>query len=40
MESAYSELVADGLGEGVRLEQERIDWHWAEQRLIPTLSRR
>jgi hypothetical protein len=29
----YSELVADGLGERVRLEQERIDWHWVEQRL-------
>jgi hypothetical protein len=29
----YSELVRDGLGERVRLEQERIDWHWVEQRL-------
>ena len=29
----YSELVVDGLGERVRLEQERIDWHWVEQRL-------
>jgi hypothetical protein len=29
----YVELVEDGLGEGVRLEQERIDWHWVEQRL-------
>lgn len=29
----YSELVSDGLGERVRLEQERIDWHWVEQRL-------
>lgn len=29
----YSELVADGWGERVRLEQERIDWHWVEQRL-------
>ena len=29
----YSELVGDGLGERVRLEQERIDWHWVEQRL-------
>lgn len=31
----YSELVGDGLGERVRLEQERIDWPWAEQRLPP-----
>lgn len=29
----YVELVEDALGEGVRLEQERIDWHWVEQRL-------
>ncbi|MEE6179709.1 Wadjet anti-phage system protein JetD domain-containing protein [Mycobacterium sp. 050134] len=29
----YSELVGDGLGERVRLEQERIDWQWVEQRL-------
>jgi hypothetical protein len=29
----YTELVEDGLGERVRLEQERIDWQWAEQRL-------
>jgi len=29
----YVELVEEGLGEGVRLEQERIDWHWVEQRL-------
>ena len=29
----YTELVGDGLGERVRLEQERIDWHWVEQRL-------
>lgn len=29
----YSELVEDGLGDRVRLEQERIDWHWAEQQL-------
>lgn len=32
----YSELVADGLGERVRLEQERIDWQWVEQRLPPS----
>ncbi|MCV7197918.1 Wadjet anti-phage system protein JetD domain-containing protein [Mycobacterium angelicum] len=29
----YSELVGDGFGERVRLEQERIDWPWVEQRL-------
>jgi len=29
----YLELVSDGSGERVRLEQERIDWHWVEQRL-------
>ncbi len=29
----YSDLVGDHLGEKVRLEQERIDWSWAEQRL-------
>lgn len=31
----YADLVADRLGERVRLEQERIDWAWAEQRLAP-----
>jgi hypothetical protein len=30
----YVELVEDGLGERVRLEQERIDWRWVEQRLL------
>ncbi len=29
----YADLVADRLGEAVRLEQERIDWAWARQRL-------
>lgn len=29
----YSELVEGGLGDGVRLEQERVDWSWVEQRL-------
>ena len=32
-QALYSSLVVDGLGERVRLEQERIDWHWVEQRL-------
>jgi hypothetical protein len=30
----YVELVEDWLGERVRLEQERIDWRWVEQRLL------
>ena len=29
----YADLVSDHLGGKVRLEQERIDWSWAEQRL-------
>jgi hypothetical protein len=29
----YRELVEDGLGDRVRLEQERIDWNWAKKRL-------
>ena len=29
----YAELVADRLGNRVRLEQERIDWMWVEARL-------
>jgi hypothetical protein len=29
----YDDLVADRLGEKVRLEQERIDWAWATERL-------
>jgi hypothetical protein len=32
-QALYSELVGDGLGERVRLEQERIDWPWVVQRL-------
>ncbi len=36
----YSELVGDGLGERVRLEQERIDWRWVEQRLPAVNSAR
>lgn len=31
-QALYADLVADTLGPGVRLEQERIDWSWAEQR--------
>ncbi len=29
----YRDLVSDRLGEAVRLEQERIDWAWASDRL-------
>lgn len=29
----YADLVADAMGERVRLEQERIDWAWVEERL-------
>lgn len=29
----YVDLVGDHLGDRVRLEQERIDWSWVEQRL-------
>jgi hypothetical protein len=29
----YEDLVGDRLGERVRLEQERINWSWAEQRF-------
>jgi hypothetical protein len=29
----YDDLVADRLGESVRLEQERVDWNWAHDRL-------
>jgi hypothetical protein len=37
-QALYSSLVVDGLGERVRLEQERIGWHWVEQRL-PAVNR-
>lgn len=30
----YRDLVTDAFGERVRLEQERIDWDWARQRLL------
>lgn len=29
----YTDLVTDSLGERVRLEQERIDWRWVQDRL-------
>lgn len=32
-ENLYTDLVEDCLDDRVRLEQERIDWCWAEQRL-------
>jgi hypothetical protein len=31
--SLYADLVSDRMGDAVRLEQERIDWAWAEERL-------
>ncbi len=31
--SLYRELVTDGFGERIRLEQERIDWSWVQDRL-------
>lgn len=31
----YADLVTDALGERVRLEQERIDWAWVEERISP-----
>lgn len=37
----YLELVGGGLGERVRLEQERIDWNWVEdstRRADPNLG--
>ncbi len=30
----YVELVEGGLGDQVRLEQERVDWGWVEQQLL------
>ena len=30
----YTSLVADDLGDRVRLEQELVDWQWAQERLI------
>jgi hypothetical protein len=29
----YEDLVTDRLGDRVRLEQERVDWAWAEERF-------
>lgn len=34
----YRDLVADSLAERIRLEQERIDWSWAEAEHRPSLS--
>ena len=44
-QTLYTELVEAGLGDRVRLEQERIDWCWAKQRLraavdAPILAKR
>jgi hypothetical protein len=35
----YADLVSDQLGEAVRLEQERVDWAWAQHRLPYASSR-
>lgn len=32
----YTDLVRDALGQRVRLEQERVDWTWVEDRLVQT----
>jgi hypothetical protein len=34
--SLYADLVSDRLGDRVRLEQERVDWSWAVERLPET----
>lgn len=31
----YEDLVTERLGQRIRLEQERIDWAWAQQQLVP-----
>jgi hypothetical protein len=38
--SLYTELVEGVLGDRVRLEQERIDWGWVEQRLSAAIGSR
>jgi hypothetical protein len=32
-QALYQDLVTDRLGEHIRLEQERIAWDWAAERL-------
>lgn len=34
----YRDLVIDSLGERIRLEQERVDWSWAEAELLRTMQ--
>lgn len=34
----YADMVSDRLGAKVRLEQERIDWAWAKERLPPSMD--
>ncbi len=34
----YDDLVEDRLAQKLRLEQERIDWSWATQRLAQALD--
>ena len=35
----YADLVSDRFGERLRLEQERIDWAWVQERLSPLPTR-
>lgn len=37
-QDVFADLVTDALGERVRLEQERVDWRWAEKRLAAALE--
>jgi hypothetical protein len=34
----FADLVTDAFGERVRLEQERVDWRWAEKRLAAAVE--
>jgi hypothetical protein len=34
----FADLVTDALGERIRLEQERVDWRWAETRLAAAVE--
>ncbi|MFT4009324.1 MAG: DUF2220 domain-containing protein [Nocardioidaceae bacterium] len=34
----YTDLVSDRIGQRVRLEQERVDWAWAERELTRALK--
>ena len=34
----FADLVTDALGERIRLEQERVDWRWAETSLAAAVE--